>query len=300
MRVTVRFSFFVVLLTLLGSEWTAAPLHGQEIPKEYQEVLHILGKQGDFASNVLKANIPRNDLSVQIAGHATPTLFGFGGWLAFTKASDGTDVMMGDLVLTQDEVNPVLSALLDHGLQVTALHNHFFYEEPRLYFMHVHGHGNAAELAKAAKPAVDLIGKGSAPAAKPASAPKPETDVEALARIIGKKPDISGSVIKFTFGRDDLHVSEMGAAINARMGLNSWAAFAGSQADAQIAGDIAMKEAEVNGVLKALRAHNLNVVAIHHHMLATEPAMIFLHYWGRGPADKLAEGFRAALDVLGH
>lgn len=104
---------------------------------------------------------------------------------------------------------------------------------------------------------------------------------------------------KFTVGRDDLHLTEMGAAINARMGLNSWAAFAGRDADAQIAGDIAMRESEVTAVLKALRAHNLDIVAIHHHMLNTQPAVIFLHYWGRGPAAKLAEGFRAALDQLG-
>ncbi len=108
-----------------------------------------------------------------------------------------------------------------------------------------------------------------------------------------------GSVYKFTLGRDDLDLKEHGALINARMGLNSWAAFAGDESDAQIAGDIAMRESEVNAVLKALRSHKLNVVAIHHHMLATQPAVIFLHYWGRGNPEELAGGFRAALDVLG-
>jgi Domain of Unknown Function (DUF1259) len=277
------------------------PLNAQEISKEYQEVLTLLGKSGDFSANVLKANIPRSDLSVQVAGHPTPTPFGFGGWLAFTRATDGMDVMMGDLVLTQDELNPVLSALLENGIEVTAIHNHFLNEEPRLFYMHVHGHGKAAELAKAARPALDLIGKNATPpAANPAAAAKPDVDTEALAKIVGRKGDTMGSVFKFTVGRDDLHVTEMGAVINARMGLNSWAAFAGTQADAQIAGDIAMKESEVTAVLKALRAHNLNVTAIHHHMLGTQPTIIFLHYWGRGPADKLAEGFRATLDVLGH
>src|SRR5258706_5672065 len=104
-------------------------LAAQDMPAEYQDVLKALGKTGDFKANVLKVNIPRNDLKVTVAGVATPTPFGFGGWLAMTKGNDG-DVMMGDLVLTQDEVNPVMSALLDNGLEVTALHNHFFFEEP--------------------------------------------------------------------------------------------------------------------------------------------------------------------------
>src|SRR5439155_6468388 len=103
---------------------------------------------------------PRNDLKVMIDGIATPTPFGFGGWLAMTKGDGGMDVMMGDLVLQEDEVNPVMSALLDNGLEATALHNHFFFESPRIFYMHVHGHGKAADLAKMAKPAMDLIGRG--------------------------------------------------------------------------------------------------------------------------------------------
>ena len=124
-------------------------------------MLTALGKQGDFKANVLKINIPRNDLTVTVAGVKTPTPFGFGGWLAMTKGTGGMEVMMGDLVLTQDEVNPVMSALLDNGLEVTALHNHFFKDEPRMFYMHVHGHGTAADLAKKVKPAIDLIGKGA-------------------------------------------------------------------------------------------------------------------------------------------
>ena len=137
---------------------TATVSAAQELPAEYKGVLDALGRQGDFKDGVLKVNIPRSDLKVTVAGVPTPTPFGFGGWIALTKGT-GMDVMMGDLVLTQDEVNPVMSAVLAQGLDVTALHNHFFWESPRMFYMHVHGHGAPADLAKRIKPALDLIGK---------------------------------------------------------------------------------------------------------------------------------------------
>lgn len=286
------------LLLLVSSFLTllVVPARAQEVPKDYQEALTLLGRSGDFKANVLKINIPRSDLHVSIAGQATPTPFGFGGWVAMTKGDGGVEVLMGDLVLKQEEVNPVLSALLDHGIEVTALHNHFFFEEPRIYFMHVHGYGNALILARDIKPALDLIPRP--PASTPA-ATGPAFNLAALDKIIGQKGEALGTVYKFTLGRDDLNLREHAASINARMGLNSWAAFAGNESDAQIAGDIAMRESEVNPVLRALRSHKLNVVAIHHHMLGTQPPVIFLHYWGRGNPEELAVGFKAALGELG-
>lgn len=275
----------------------------QDVPTEYQQVLSTLGKQGDFKDNVLKVNIPRNDVKVTVAGVATPTPFGFGGWVAMTKAESDQQVLMGDLVLLQDEINPVMSALLENGLDVTALHNHFFKDEPRMYYMHVHGHGTAADLAQKLKPALALIGKsaaGSAPAAPAAvAAPQKALNTAKLVEIVGTEGEQNGAVYKFTVGRNDLHIVEMGATINARMGLNTWAAFTGTDDNAAVAGDVAMLASEVTPVLKALRQNGLDVVAIHHHMTATQPTIFFLHYWGTGPAEKLAAGFAAALDQLG-
>ena len=277
-------------------------VRAQETPAEYQQVLTTLGKQGDYKANVLKVNIPRNDLSITVANVKTPTPFGFGGWVAMTKGTGGMDVMMGDLVLTQDEVNPVMSALLDNGIDVTAVHNHFFWDEPRMYYMHVHAHGKPADLARKVKPAIDLIGKGGRPAAAPAApaaAPATTIDTAKLAQIVGTPGEQSGAVYKITIGRDDLKLTEMGAPINARMGLNTWAAFVGTNDNAAVAGDVAMVASEVQPVLKALRKNGLDVVAIHHHMTGTQPTIYFLHYWGTGPAEKLATGFKAALSETG-
>ncbi len=247
----------------------------QDVPSDYQDVLRFLDRKGDFKTGVLKVNIPRSDLKMSIQGFSTPTPFGFGGWIALTKSTDGSDVMMGDLVLLQEEVNPVMSALLDNGIDVTALHNHFFWDDPRVYFMHVPS------------------------AASPASGTGIPLDTEKLATLIGHSGEQSGAVYKITVGRDDIAMKDHGAAINTRMGLNTWAAFVGTQGDAAIAGDIAMLENEVTPVLKALRKNGLDVVAIHHHMTEDRPVVIFLHYWGRGPAEKLATGFKAALGELG-
>ncbi len=208
---------------------------------------------------------------------------------------------MGDLVLTEDEVNPVMSALLSNGLDVTALHNHFFWDAPKMYYMHVHGMGTAADIATRVKPAIDLIDQAAKRATSAAASPSATgaLDSAALASIVGHPGEQTGPVFKMTIGRPDISLREHGAVVNARMGLNTWAAFAGSDGDAMVAGDVAMLEKEVTPVLKALRANGLNIVAIHHHMTGVAPTVIFLHYYGTGPAATLARGVRAAVDLLG-
>src|SRR5215472_13890257 len=185
-------------VAMLGGIRTAG---AQEIPADYQQVLKIVGKTGDYKANVLKVNVPRNDLHMKVAGVALPTAFGFGGWFAMTKGDSGHDVLMGDLVLTEEEVNPVMSALLDHGLEVTALHYHFFWDEPRVFYMHVHGHGKALDLGNDLKPAIDLIGQ-SKPASggqTPGAAPKQnDLDTEKIAKIVGHTGEQNGSVYKIT------------------------------------------------------------------------------------------------------
>jgi hypothetical protein len=282
------------MLAILIAFFCSAGVGAQEMPADYKKVLEVLGRTGDYKAGVLKVNVPRSDLHVSVAGMALPTAFGFGGWLGFTKGDAGMDVMMGDLVLTEDEVNPVMSALLDNGIEVTALHNHFFWEQPRVFYMHVHGHSKMEELARKVKPALELIPNGATPVGAAPSASK--IDGAKISAIAGYPGEQLGAVWKITIGRDDIGLKEMGATINARMGLNTWAAFCGTMEDAAVAGDVAMLEGEVTPVLKALRENGLQVVAIHHHMIGTQPSVIFLHYWGRGPAEKLASGFRAAIE----
>ena len=268
----------ILLGALLSLTSFASLARAQEMPAPYKQVLDTLGKTGDFKDNVLKVNIPRNDLSITVANIKTPTPFGFGGWVAMTKGTGGMDVMMGDLVLTQEEVNPVMSALLENGLEVTALHNHFFWDEPRMFYVHVHGHGSPADLARKVKPALNLIGKGAnrpaaTPTPAPAAAPAPTMDTAKIAQIAGHQGEQNGAVYKITVGRDDLKLTEMGAPINARMGLNTWAAFVGTNDNAAVAGDVAMLADEVTPVLKVLRQNGIDIVAIHHHMTGTSPTI---------------------------
>jgi hypothetical protein len=292
----------------------ASPIKGKTPPLSAEEIAAIeaaIGKKGTYneAQAVHTVPLPRNDLKVTIKGEAVPIPFGFGGWVSIKKTLDGkSTVLMSDTVLLEEEVNPLISAAQENGLEISAIHNHFFYEQPRIFYMHLHGMGSPAELAKkyaaaigqtklfpANQPAAATPAAGSAPA----KTGKEIFDLSALDQIVKYTGTVNGPTYKYTVGRDDLNIIAMGAEMTAAIGLNSWAGFAGTADNAHVAGDMAMLQHEVNSVIKALRQHNLEVVALHHHMLGEEPRIIFLHYYGRGPAATLAEGFRAALDELG-
>ncbi len=266
-----------------------------------------IGKKGSYkeAESVHTTPLPRNDLKVTVKGSPVPISFGFGGWVSFKKSVDGKSAMvMGDTVLLQEEVNPLISAAQANGLEIGAIHNHFFYEEPRIFYMHIHGmSSNVADLAKRY---ADTIRDSKifpvnqpAPSAPSAVTGKENFDLPALDAIVKYTGAVNGPTYKYTIGRSDLKVMVMGVEMTTNIGLNTWAAFAGKQDEAQIAGDIAMLPGEVNNVIRALRKNNLEVVAVHSHMLNDDPHIIFLHYYGKGPAAILAKGFRAALDELG-
>jgi hypothetical protein len=265
-----------------------------------------LGKKGTYkdAEAVYTTPLPRNDLKMKIKGEPIPIPFGFGGWVSFKKTVDGKSAMvMSDTVLQMEEVNPLISAAHANGLEIAAIHNHFFYEEPRIFYMHIHGMGTVAELAKKYADTIRdsklYPSNQPAPSAPPTVTGKENFDLPALDAIVKYTGIVNGPTYKYTIGRADLNVMAMGVEMTTNIGLNSWASFAGKQDDAHIAGDIAMLQSEVNSVIKTLRAYNLEVVAVHNHMLGDDPHMIFLHYYGRGNAATLAQGFRAALDVLG-
>ena len=250
----------------------------------------------DAASGTYKVTLPRGDLGVTVDGVKLPPAMGIACWAAFHAAGKQT-MVMGDLVLTEDQVNPVMSEALDDGLEVTALHNHFLGDSPRVMFMHVGGTGATDALAGAigkvfAKIQSTAGGKGETHAPLAIDPAKSTLDGKKIETALGHKGDLAGGVYKVVIGRSakvDGH--EMGAP----MGVNTWAAFAGSDEQAVVDGDIAMHEAELQGVLKALRAAKIDVVAIHHHMIGEEPRTIFLHYWGVGRAEDLAKGLASAL-----
>jgi len=265
-----------------------------------------IGKKGTYkdAEATYTIPFPRNDLKVTLKGEPVPIAFGFGGWMSIKRTVDGKSaVLMSDCVLLQEEVNGLITAAQAAGLEIGAIHNHFFYEEPRIFYMHVHGMGSPEELAKKYGKAISAT--KIAPQNQPPSGPPPAKtgkeifDVDALNKIVGYEAAINGPAIKYTIGRADLKVMAMGAEMTANIGLNTWAAFTGTMERAHIAGDVAMLYNEVNSVINVFRANNIEVVAVHSHMRGDDPHMIFLHYLGTGPALDLAKVFKQALGQLG-
>lgn len=287
----------------------AAPPKGKTPPLTADEMAAMetaLGKKGKYveAEATYTIPLPRADLKVSIQGQPAPTPLGFGGWVSVKRTLDGRSaVLMSDTVLLMEEVNPLIDAAHTAGLEIGAIHNHFFYEEPRIVYMHLHGTGDPANLARkyaAAISATRLFPANQPPAGPPpAKTGKDLFDLPALDTIVGATGTVNGPTYKYTIGRPDLFVTAMGAEMTPAIGLNTWMALSGTANAAHAAGDVAMLDYEVNPVISALRANGLEVVALHHHMLGDNPHILFLHYYGSGPADKLATGFRATMNQLG-
>jgi hypothetical protein len=260
----------------------------------------LTGTKGVYTAeeDVYKVSFPRNDIKVTIEGRQAPPFLGFTSWAAFTPASNSGSMVMGDIVLLENEVSPAMSAALDNGLEVTALHNHFFYEQPRVMFMHIGGHGDVEKLGAAVRKVIDAVKSApkDATAAFPGGSVPVESKITAapLDQMFRVKGEMNNGMYKATIGRTATH---HGMKIGKQMGVNTWAAFAGTDEMASVDGDFAMLEDELQGVLKALRQNNIHIVSIHNHMTHEQPRYVFLHYWGKGRAQELANAVRAALDT---
>src|SRR5262245_137025 len=261
----------------------------------------LTGAKGklDDKSGVFKVSVPRKDLAVTVADHVklSPPM-GLTAWAAFQKMGDHA-MVMGDIVLAEDQVNPVMSAALDNGLDVTALHNHFLWDRPKVMFMHIGGMGSESALATGVGKVFTKLhetegGKGEAPPKLDIDPAKSKIDAAKLDAIFGQKGEYKDGVYKATVGRTTkMDQTEVGNA----MGVNTWAAFAGTDDAAVVDGDFAMLESELQTVLKTLRKANIDIVAIHQHMTGEQPRVMFLHYWGIGKTADLAKGVKAALDT---
>jgi hypothetical protein len=269
------------------------------------ELTGLKGKMNE-KEGVYKVTFPRDDVKVVVDGWTMPPFMGLGTWAAFTKGAHTEAMVMGDTVLFEDEVNPAMSAALDNGLSVTALHNHFFFDQPKVYFMHIEGEGTVEKLASAVKKVYDTTKAIRGPNAKPAESfsgvgraslsEKNSITAGPLNEIFGMRGESKDGMVKFTIGRPaKMHDVK----IDKDMGVNTWAAFAGTDANAVVDGDFAVTEDELQPVLKSLLKDKINIVAIHQHMTHEEPRIMFFHYWGRGPAKDLAQAVEGGFLVGG-
>ncbi len=282
-------------VTLAGPATLSIAAQGKVDTAKIEQLTGLKGELNE-KEGVFIVRAPRADLQVTTAGVKMNPAMGLTSYAAFMKAS-GKTMLMGDTTLLEDQVNPVMSVALDNGLEVTALHNHFFWDSPKVMFMHIGGMGDEEKLASAVGKVFAKIketsgGKGEIPKADLDPA-KTSLDPKNIEGIMGMKGQMANGVYKITIGR----TTKMGGhEVGNTMGINTWAAFVGSDQQAVVDGDFVMLEKELQSVLKALRGAGINVVAIHNHIETESPRVVFLHYWGVGATTDLAKGLKAALD----
>jgi hypothetical protein len=262
----------------------------------------VLGMKGKGNNGEYKITIPQNDLSVMVDDFKIIPAMGLSTWVAFTPSKDGA-MVMGDIVITENDLKPVQQEIIKQGLTSTAIHNHFIRNHPNIMFMHIGGSGNTEVMAQKAKAVLDKVKevRGNNPSAGTASseAVTNTIDTKRLDEILGYKAEMSKGVYKYTIGRPDVKLMEHGVPVSTFLGFNTWAAFQGTADKAAVAGDFTMLENEVEPVLKALIENGIEVVALHNHMVHEQPRIFFLHYWGIGNAEQLAKGLRVALNQTG-
>jgi hypothetical protein len=283
---------------------SCATIHIASATLDTAKIDQITGLKGKLneKEGVYKVTFPRNDVRVVVDGWTMPPFMGLGTWAAFTEAPNGA-IVMGDTVLFEDEVNAAMSAALDNGLNVTALHNHFFFDQPKVFFMHIEGEGSADKLAGAVRKVYDSIKQTRAtnPQPKDSFGDKSLTEKSSITagplnEIFGAQGEAKDGMVKFTFGRPaKMH----GVTLGNTMGVNTWAAFAGSDDNAIVDGDFAVTEDELQPVLTSLLKDKINIVAIHQHMTHEQPRIMFFHYWGRGTAKDLAQAIKGGFLVGG-
>jgi hypothetical protein len=289
--------FAALVAVLIGRG--SPPSAGGVALLDADRIANAAGTRATAKAGVVRIEWPRHDVPVTVDGVSLKPFAGLGSWAAFTPAPHGA-MMMGDTVVFQDEVTPALDAALANGLEVTALHNHFFFDEPKVYFMHLGGHGDPEKLAKGVKAVWGAIKKVRAAHATPARKFGGKTprggkiDAASIEKVLGHQSQTKDGVVKVSIGREGtMHKVRVGES----MGLNTWAAFAGDNDLAAVDGDFIMTAEEVQPVLGALRKAGLHIVALHSHMIGEQPAFFFLHFWGKGSTQELARGVRAALDA---
>ena len=276
------------------------PLAAQNAGLEVPKLEKIIGHKASVKGKEAKFTIPQNDLNVQVDGFSIIPPMGLGSWIAFSPTEGGA-MLMGDIVVLETELAAVQQAAIANGLTVSGLHNHFVRDQPGVMFMHIGGDGKAEELARGAKAVLDAVAKarGKQPNAAKARTVNNSLDTAAIARTLGHHGEMNRGVYKVVIGRPDVSLKAHGGDVSSFMGFNTWASWQGTPQKAAVAGDFAMLEHEVAPVIQALVENGIEVVAVHNHMVHEEPRIFFLHYWGIGPADKLAKGLKAALDQTG-
>ena len=283
---------------MLGLMFAAGPAFAQSTvqPLNTDGIAKAMGKEGDLTGEMYRVSFPRSDLTVKVGNVVIKPALALMSWAAFVK-SGSTAISYGDLVLLDDEINPVISKLEERGIELSALHNHLLHENPRIMYIHFVGRGNEVEMAKGIWEALaltksPLVSTPASPEAKPELAKEIE-------RIIGYEGSMGGGVFHITVSSNDVHVHAMDAAIPGSMGMNTPLNFQFDGKNAAINGDFMLLPAELNPVIKVLRANGIEVASVHNHMLDDEPRLIFMHFWAHGDAVDLAKGLKAALMRIG-